>query len=168
VRDKVKIAPAGGTQPGILAAMTQGGIAGGILSPPVSDQAAKQGFVLLVDGVQLGIPMNTAGITVSRAYLKDHQDVVKSYLKGYQQGWSFIANPANQAEVIKVLVKYTQSDAATVEPGYQAALKVWQATKVPTLNAEAITNLLNLSDDPNVRAVKPADIVDNSILQSVQ
>jgi NitT/TauT family transport system substrate-binding protein len=168
MQGKVKIAPAGGTQPSIFAAMTQGGVAAGILSPPVSDKAAKAGFVELVNGVELGIPMNTAGIVVTRAYLKDHLDVVKSYLKGYQQGWSFIANPANQAEVIKVLAKYTQSDAATVEPGYQAALKVWQASKTPTVNAEAITNLLNLSDDPNVRAVKPADIVDNSILQSVQ
>ncbi|MFI5270118.1 MAG: ABC transporter substrate-binding protein, partial [Chloroflexota bacterium] len=166
MQGKVKIAPAGGTQPSIFAAMSQGGVAGGILSPPVSVQAAKAGCAMLVDGVQLGIPMNTAGITVTRAYLKDHADVVKSYLKGYQQGWSFIANPANQAEVIKVLAKYTKADPATVEPGYQAALKVWQATKTPTINPEAVTNLLALSDDPKVREVKPADIVDNSLLQS--
>lgn len=168
VRDKVKIAPAGGTQPSIFAAMTQGGVAAGILSPPVSDRAAKAGFVSLTDGVSLGIPMNTAGITVTRAYLKDHLDVVKRYLKAYQQGWTFVGDPANQAEVIKVLVKYTKSEAAEVEPGYQAALKVWHATKTPTINPEAVTNLLKLSDDPKIRDVKPSDIIDNSILQSVQ
>jgi ABC-type nitrate/sulfonate/bicarbonate transport system substrate-binding protein len=167
VRDKVKIAPAGGTQPSIFAAMSKGGIAGGILSPPVSDQAAKAGYVSLTDGVSLGIPLNTAGITVSRAYMKDHLDTVKRYLNGYQQGWTFVGNPANQAEVIKLLVKYTKSDAETVTPGYQAALKVWQGTKTPTINPEAVTNLLKLSDDPAIQAVNAADIIDNSLLQSI-
>jgi NitT/TauT family transport system substrate-binding protein len=168
VLDRVKIAPAGGTQPSILAAMTQGGIAGGILSPPVSDQAAKEGFISLTDGVSLGIPMNTAGLVLPRAYINDHLDVVKRYLKSYQQGWTFIGNPANQAEVIKVLAKWTKSDAATVGPGYQAALKIWSTTKTPTVNPQAITNLLNLNDDPAIRAVKAESLIDNSLLQSVQ
>jgi NitT/TauT family transport system substrate-binding protein len=168
MRDKVKIAPAGGTQPSILAAMSQGGIAAGILSPPVSDQAAKQGFSNLVDGVQLGIPMNTAGIVVPRSWLSDHMDLVKRYLKAYQQGWTYIGNPANQATVVKDLAKWTQSDAATVEPGYQAALKVWSGTKVPTVNPEGITNLLRLNDDPAIRAVKAETLVDNSVLHSIQ
>ncbi|HVA24299.1 MAG TPA: ABC transporter substrate-binding protein [Chloroflexota bacterium] len=165
---KVKIAPAGGTQPSIFAAMTQGGIAAGILSPPVSEKAAQAGFTYLTDGVTLGVPMNTAGVVVTRAYLSAHADIVKRYLKSYQQGWSFVGNPANQAEAVKVLAKYTKSDAATIEPGYKAALKVWQGTKTPTVNPAAITNLLNLSNDPKVRATKPNDIIDNSILQSVQ
>ena len=62
----------------------------------------------------------------------------------------------------------SEADAATVEPGYRAALKLWQGSKAPTLNPEAITNLLNLSDDPKVREVKPAAIIDNSLLESVQ
>ncbi len=168
MQNKVKIAPAGGTQPSILAAMTQGGVAGGILSPPVTDQAAKSGYLELVNGVQLGIPMNTAGVVVTRAYLKDHTDVVKRYVKGYQQAWTYLANSANEAEVIAMLAKRTQSDPATVEPGYRFTLKVWQASKIPAVNPEAITNLLNLSDDPKVRAVKPADIIDNTLLDSVQ
>jgi len=165
---KVKIAPAGGTQPGILAAMTQGGVAAGTLSPPVSDEAAKAGFVQLVDGVQLGIPMNTSGVVVTRAYLNDHLDMVKRYLKGYQQAWSFSANTANEAEVVKVLVKYTKSTPETIQSGYQGMLKIWQASKVPAVNPEAIVNLLKLSDDPKIQAVKPGDIIDNSLLQSIQ
>ncbi|HZT81598.1 MAG TPA: ABC transporter substrate-binding protein [Gemmataceae bacterium] len=165
---KVSIAPAGGTQPSIFAAMTQGGIAGGILSPPVSDQAAKAGYVELVNGITLGIPMNTAGVVTTRAFIKDRQDAVKRYLKAYQQAWTYIANPANEAEMLKLLARRTQSDEATVEPGYRQALKVWQMSKTPTVNPEAISNLLSLSDDPKVRAVKPADIVDSSLLESVQ
>ncbi len=165
---KVSIAPAGGTQPSIFAAMTQGDIAGGILSPPVSDQAAKAGYVELVNGITLGIPMNTAGVVTTRAFIKDRQDAVKRYLKAYQQAWTYIANPANEAEMLKLLARRTQSDEATVEPGYRQALKVWQMSKTPTVNPEAISNLLSLSDDPKVRAVKPADIVDSSLLESVQ
>jgi NitT/TauT family transport system substrate-binding protein len=165
---KVKIAPAGGTQPGILAAMTQGGVAGGILSPPTTEEAAKQGFVELVNGVTLGVPMNTSGVVVTRPYLKDHLDVVKRFLKAYQQSWTFSGDPANQTEVIKVLAKYTKSDPATVEISYRVIQKLWQGNKMPSVNPEAVTNLLNLSDDPKIRATKPSDVIDNSILESVQ
>ncbi|HLY64189.1 MAG TPA: ABC transporter substrate-binding protein [Chloroflexota bacterium] len=168
VLDKVKIAPAGGTQPSIFAAMSQGGIAAGILSPPVSDQAAKAGFVSLVDGVELGVPMNTSGVIVTRAYIQDHQDIVKRYLKAYQQGWTFLGDPANKTAAINVLAKYTKSDPATVEPGYEAALKVWKGSKTPAVHPEAVTNLVKLSDDPVVRATNPSDVIDNSLLQSIQ
>jgi NitT/TauT family transport system substrate-binding protein len=165
---KVKITPAGGTQAAILAAMQQGGIAGGILTSPTSEQAAKAGFKELVDGVTMGVPANTNSLNVTRAYLQSNRDTVLRFLRGYQEAWTFIANPANESAVVKVLAKYTQSDEATIRPGYMRGLKVWQSQKVPTENPEAVSNLLKLSDNPKARDVNPNDFIDNSLLQSIQ
>ena len=108
--DSVQILPAGGTVPAILAAMGQGNIAGGVLSPPTTSRAADAGYTELVNGAKLGVPMNHSGIAVRRGYLKDHPDEVKNFLSAYQEAWMYAASPANKAEVVAVLVKYTQSD----------------------------------------------------------
>jgi len=165
---KVKITSAGTTQPAILAAVTNGAIAAGTFAPPFDQQALKAGLVELVNGVSLAIPMNTADIAATRAYTQDHKDVVLRFLKGYQQAWSYNADPANEAAVIKVLAKYTQTDEATVRSGYQQMLKVWQGQKIPAMNPEALGNILKLSDSPKAKTANPADFIDSSLLQSIQ
>jgi NitT/TauT family transport system substrate-binding protein len=165
---KVKITPAGGTQASILAAMTQGGIAGGILTSPTSEQAAKAGFTELVDGVTMGVPANTNSLGVTRAYLQSNRDTVLNFLRGYQDAWTFISNPANENAVVKVIAKYTKSDEAAVKPGYERGLKYWQTLKSPTENPEAVSNLLKLSDNPKAANANPNDFIDNSLLQSIQ
>src|SRR5947209_3937242 len=79
---KVNITPAGGTIPAILAAMSKG-LAAGMISPPVNVEAERQGFVELVNGFKLGEPLNTAGYTVTRSYLKDNGETVRKFLKAY-------------------------------------------------------------------------------------
>src|SRR5207244_13541504 len=64
--DKVKIIPAGGTIPAIMAALDQGTIAGGVLSPPTTARAEEAGYAELVNGAKLGVPMNHSGVAVSR------------------------------------------------------------------------------------------------------
>jgi NitT/TauT family transport system substrate-binding protein len=165
---KVKITPAGGTQPAILAAVTNGAIAAGTFAPPFDQQATKAGLVELVNGITLGVPMNTAGIATTRAYIRDHKDVVVNFLKGYQQAWAFNADPANKAAVVKVLAKYTQTDEAAVQGGYDLMLKVWQGSKTPMMNPEALSNILRLSDNPKAKTANPSDFIDNSLLQAAQ
>lgn len=165
VQDKVKIVPSGSTMPGILAAMTKG-LAAGILSPPITAEAEKQGYVELVNGYKLGEPLNTSGFTVTRPYLKDNGDTVRRFLRSYAQAWEYTANPANKPEVIKVLMKYTQSDAEISAIGYDAVLPVWQGKKVPNVDPQGIANILSLSSDPKAKDAKPSDSIDNSLIQA--
>ena len=166
--DKVKIAPAGGSGPSVLAAITSGQLAGGIIFPPVTEEAQKAGLVELVNGVKLGVPMNTSGTVVTRTYMASNPDVVKRFLKAYQVGWTYDADGANKASVVQVLAKWTKSDAPTAEVGYQAMLPVWQSTRIPTVSAEAIQNVLKFSADTAARTADPSRFIDNSVLQSVQ
>jgi hypothetical protein len=165
--DKVKILPAGGTVPAILAAMDQGNIAGGILSPPTTSRADDAGYAELVNGARLGVPMNHSGIAVSRGYLKDHMDDVKNFLAAYQEAWTFAADPANKSDVVAVLEQYTQSDERLADISYQAMVPIWTGNKTPRVNPQAVSNLLQVSGVPEAATATPDQFFDDSLIDSV-
>ncbi|MFI5266833.1 MAG: hypothetical protein ACHQ7M_05580, partial [Chloroflexota bacterium] len=63
-----------------------------------------------MNGIRLGLPLTYTSLAVTRSYLKDHRDVVVRLLQGYQEGWTFSADPANQAAVVRSLEKWTKTD----------------------------------------------------------
>lgn len=164
--DSVKLAPTG-TVPAIIAAMGQGLIAGGILSPPTTAKASKQGYLELINGVTLGEPMTHAGILIGRSYLKDHRDVARRILMGYMDAWRYVATPANKAQVVKSVAKYTKSEAAQAEAAYQAMLPVWQKKPIPTVDPAGIAAVLKLSDEAKARSAKPEEFIDNSLINQI-
>src|SRR5579883_1903938 len=166
VLDKVKITPAGGTSTTILAALKQGVIAGAILAQPTG-AASRAGYVELVNGVKLGVPFAQGDIIVTRAYAKEHPDVVKSYLRAYVQAWRFASDPANKAAMVKIFQKYTSQDAAVSEEGYAAQLPVWQLTRTPAVNAEAFGNTLTFGSSDKIKGVDPKQFFDNSYIEEV-
>jgi ABC-type nitrate/sulfonate/bicarbonate transport system substrate-binding protein len=163
---KIRIAGSGGTIPGVLAALTQGSIAGGILSPPTTQQAAQAGFRELINGVTLGVPMNHSGIAITRDYARGHADEVNRFLRAYRQAWTFSADPANRATVVQAIGKYSKSDEPLAQIGYEAVAPVWQGTAVPRVNPEAVANLLALSENPQVQAMRPEQIIDNALIDA--
>ena len=82
-----------------------------ILSPPTTSKAVVAGYTELVRGSKLGVPINHSGIAITRSYLKDHADVVKSFLVAYLEAWTISADPANESDVVAVL-----REAATANP----------------------------------------------------
>ncbi|HLY63927.1 MAG TPA: ABC transporter substrate-binding protein [Chloroflexota bacterium] len=166
--DKVKIAAVGGTIATELAALTQGVAAAVIVSPDAGVQAAKAGFIPIVDGVKLGVPLNFSVIAVTTTYLKDHPDTVKAVLRAYQQAWTYLGDPANKSAALDLLAKNTQGQPDAVEVGYTAWVQIWSEQKVPTINPQGIDNTLKFADDPKARAAKGEQFIDNSILQSIQ
>jgi NitT/TauT family transport system substrate-binding protein len=165
--DKVKIIPAGGTVPAILAALDQGTIAGGILSPPTTSRAEEAGFTELVNGARLGVPMNHSAIAVTRGYLKDHPSEVKNFLAAYQEAWTFTADPASKPDVVAVLAQYTQSDERLAEISYQAMVPIWTGTRIPRVNPQAVANLLQVSGVPEAETARPEQFFDDSIIDSL-
>jgi len=165
---KVKIAGAGGTSAGVLATLTKGLVAGAIINPENSTTARDAGFVQLVDGVKLGEPMNYDVIGLMRPYLKDHPDVVRSFLRAYQQGWTFLGDPSHKAQAIAIAQKYTKSDDRLAEISYEAMLPVWSGKKVPDIDPRGLTSILDLSTEPGAKDAKPEQFIDNSIIQGIQ
>jgi ABC-type nitrate/sulfonate/bicarbonate transport system substrate-binding protein len=166
--DKVKIAPAGGTTATVYAALTQGVVQAAIMGSDQAARAAKEGFVELVDGLKLGVPMNFSLVAVKRSYAKDNPEIVKSFLRAHQDSWNYVADPANKSAIIPVITRYIQATPEIAEAGYTPWLTVWQSKKVPTIDPQGITNTLRFSDDPKARSAKPEEFVDDSFLKSIQ
>jgi ABC-type nitrate/sulfonate/bicarbonate transport system substrate-binding protein len=167
MEDKVKIIGAGGSSPAILAALNQGQIAGAILIPPVTRQAAQQGYVELINGVKLGVPYTQGSLTITRSFAKDRADIAHKLLTGYVQAWQYLSNPDNKAAVLKVFEQYTKTNEADSDSAYEFMLPLWQTQKVPYMTDEAIKNVLQFISDPKAKSADPKQFYDNSILQDV-
>jgi len=127
----------------------------------------EAGFVELGNGVKLGIPSSQGATTVTRAYLKDHANEVKSFLRSYLYGWRYSADPANHDELIKYYQQYTKTDAKLSEAAYQYMVPLWNKYKVPDVSAEAISNALSFSTNPQLRTAAPNQVSDNSLLDEI-
>ncbi len=163
---KVDIINSGGTLAGIMAAMTAGVAAGGILSPPTTAKAEAAGFRELVNGVRLGIPMVALVMAVRRPYVAQNRDTVLRVLKAFVDGWAYVRNPANAEAAENAIVHYTRVAPEDAAVSYKAFLPVWQA-RVPRVDARGLQNNLRFSASPLVRKMTPASIIDDSLLQEL-
>ena len=163
---EVKRQPAG-TIGGILATVEKGYAAAGIVSPPTTVKAAKDGLPELANGPQLGVPMTHSAVTVTRNYLKSNPQMVKAFLQGYLDGWNFTLDPANQDAVVQTLAKWTKSDEATARASYEYVLPAFQHDKVPAVNLDGLQTVLDLVDNPKAKNAKPSDFIDNSLIEAL-
>jgi ABC-type nitrate/sulfonate/bicarbonate transport system substrate-binding protein len=165
--DKVEILSTGGTLAGVLAAMQAGIAAGGILSPPTTAKAEAAGFVELVNGLRLGVPMTQASIAVRKSYLAGHRDIVLRFMRAYLAAWAFIRNPAHEAAAEEAIAHYTRSTPDEAAVAYKALVSVWQGVTLPRVNPTGVTNVLRFSANTRVREVDPLTLIDDSVLDAL-
>jgi ABC-type nitrate/sulfonate/bicarbonate transport system substrate-binding protein len=163
---KVDIISSGGTLAGVMAAVTSGVAAGGILSPPTTAKAEAAGLKELVNGVRLGVPMAALVMSVRRSYLEKNRDTVMRALKAYVDAWGYVRNPASEAAAESAIVHYTKVSPEDAAVAYRAFLPVWQA-KVPRVDGRGVQNVLRFSANPQVRKMLPASLIDDSLLQEL-
>ncbi len=164
---KVEIITAGGTLAGIMATMSAGIAAGGILSPPTTAQAEAAGFKELVNGVRLGIPMTQTALTVRKSYLAQNRETVLRLLKAYVAAWAYIRNPANEAGTESAIAHYTKATPEQSAVAYKAFFPVWQ-DKVPRVDPKGVRNAIRFSASRQVRLMTPAPLIDDSLLQELE
>ena len=160
---KVDIVSAGGTLSGIMAAMTAGLAAGGILSPPTTAKAEAAGFKELVNGVKLGLPLVQTALAVRRSYIAQHRETVLRILTAYLDAWTFVRDPANAAAVEDVISHYTKAPAEDAAVAYRAFFPAWQE-RVPRVDPRGVLNNLRFSANAQVRKMVPASLLDDSLL----
>lgn len=163
---KVEIITSGGTLSGIVAAMSAGIAAGGILSPPTTTQAEAAGFAELVNAARLGVPMTQSALTIRRAYRAQHRETALRLLRAYVAGWAYVRNPANKAGTEAAIAHYTRATPDQAAVSYKAFFPVWQA-KVPRVDPRGVANVLRFSASRQVRTLTPAALIDDSLLQEL-
>lgn len=160
---KVDIVSAGGTLSGIMAALTAGLAAGGILSPPTTAKAEAAGFKELVNGVKLGLPMVQAALAVRKSYIAQNRETVLRILKAYVDAWAFVREPSNRAAVEATVAHYAKAPPEDAAVAYAAFFPVWRE-RVPRVDSRGVRNNLRFSANPEVQKMVPASLLDDSLL----
>ena len=101
---------AGGNLSNRYAALTRGAVDAAVLTAPFNLIARQNGLTVL--GGLYDIPAVFAGVVTNTNWVSSHSDAVDRVLKALIRGFRYAANPANKAEVVKML-----ADLGKVDPG---------------------------------------------------
>ncbi len=163
IRD-VAILQLGGI-PEILAGLKAGAVKGGAMSPPTNVRARREGYRELVNTAEIGFFPHDAIVT-TRAFLREHEDVVRAYIQAYAEGVH--RYKADKAFAVGALKKYTKvTDPELLEQTHGISAPLLEGAPLH-LDPRGIQAVLDFLDNPKAKAAKPEDFMDLRILREVE
>jgi NitT/TauT family transport system substrate-binding protein len=156
-----------GTQPARVQALAAGAIDATLISPPLDLAAKKQGYNILVNIADLGIPYPQTVIETTDRFIKENPQTVKHFLKGFLEGVRYAATHKDDTK--KVITKYLMTgDVEVVEATYQSYLQVTDYSGYP--NLDGIRNAIDevAQRVPAARNKKPEEFVNTRFLKELE
>ena len=157
----------GGPDAERLGAMVAGKIDASFFNLSTAPIARKMGFTDLLQIADLGVEVQGNGLATSRAYIKTNRETVKSALKGYIEGISFIY--ANKQAAQRVFAKYMRTnDPEVLEASYQNYVKT--IPRKPVFTLKGIQFILDMiaPQMPQAKTAKPEQFIDPGLLQELE
>ena len=157
----------GGTQPTRLQALSAGSLDATLVSPPLDLTAQKQGFNILINLADLGIPYPQLIIETNDRFNRENPRLVKNFLKGFFEGVRYVA--AHKDETKKVITKYLKtSDPEILEATYRSFMQVTDYSGVP--NMEGIGNAIEevAQRVPAAKNRKPEEFVNLRFVKELE
>ena len=157
----------GGTQPSRLQALAAGAIDGTLVSPPLDLTAKKQGYPILVNIAELGIPYPQLVIETTHQFNRENPHAVKSFLKGFIEGVHYVAT--HKEETKRIITKYLKTaDPEILEATYQSFMQVTDYSGNP--NIEGLRNAIDevAQGVPAARSKKPEHFNDTRFLRELE
>lgn len=155
-----------GTQPNRMQALSAGAIDATLVSPPLDLAAKKQGYQIIVNIAELGIPYPQQVIDTTDRFTRDYPHTVKSFLKAFIEGVRYTAT--HKDETKKLITKYLKtSDPELLEATYLSYLQVTDQSGYP--NMEGMRNALDevAFRLPAAKSKKPEDFVNTRFLREL-
>ncbi len=153
-----------GNQSNRLAAIETGRADAAIVTPPMTLQARKMGFSLLMDGSKLNIPYSSLMFVVRKSYLAKDRDDLRNFIKAMIEGIHYYK--ANREFSLKVLSKYMKvSDRDVLEENfreYDFPLKPYPAKEYYELPIQEVGK-----KDPKVLKENPDRFADSSLIKEL-
>lgn len=156
-----------GTQPARYQALLAGNIEATIISPPLDLQAKKDGFNILVNIAELGIPYPQQAIETTDRVIRDNPQMVKAFLKGFIEGVVYAAKNKNVTK--HTIMKYLKtSDPEILEATYQSYIQVTDYSGFP--NLEGVRNAMDEvgARVATVKNKRPEDFVNMRFLKELE
>ncbi len=155
-----------GGQRELVAGMLQGVVAAGDISPPTSLEARNAGLHELLNIAELKLPFVQNAVGTSRAYLRDHPEVVRRFLRAYVEGIKVAKAEPDAA--MAAIGKYTKTDdPAVLREVYDTYVNVWE--RVPRLTVEALQGQLDALalTTPEAKTAQPEQLLDMTLLDEL-
>jgi ABC-type nitrate/sulfonate/bicarbonate transport system substrate-binding protein len=153
-----------GNQSNRIAAIETGRADAAIVTPPITLQARKMGFPLLIDSSKLGIPYSSLMFVARKSYLAKNREDVRNVLKAIIEGIHYYK--ANKEFSLKVIAKYMHvSDREVLEENfreYDFPLKPYPAKEYFALPMQEVGR-----KDPRVLKENVERFVDASLIKEL-
>ena len=154
-----------GNQSNRIAAIETGRADAAILTPPMTLQARKMGFPLLIDSSKLDIPYSSLFMVVRKSSLSKSRDDMRNFLKALIEGVHYYT--ANKEFSLKVLAKYMKvSDREVLEENfreYDFPLKPYPAKEYFALPIQEVGR-----KDPRVLKESAERFADGSLIKELE
>jgi ABC-type nitrate/sulfonate/bicarbonate transport system substrate-binding protein len=157
----------GGTQPSRLQALAAGAIDGTLVSPPLDLTAKKQGYPILVNIADLGIPYPQLVVETTDRFNRENPQAVKSFLKGFIEAVYYVAT--HKEETKKIITKYLKTaDREILEATYLSFIQVTDYSGYP--NMEGVRNAIDevAQRVPAAKTKKPEEFIDTRFLKELE
>lgn len=157
-----------GGLPQTLAALQAKSIDAGLLTPPVTQQAASLGFSLLADLGQLGFQYCTNGIGTTRSYYQNNQDLMQNLTKAIVEGVHRFKTDQSFGEA--VIQHWTQvDDPAVLTASWQPFATEYLQDHLYVTDGAIQTVLGEIAEtDPSAQSAAPSQFYDNTILNNLE
>ena len=153
-----------GNQSNRIAAIETGRADAAIVTPPITLQAKKMGFPLLIDSSKLGIPYSSLFFTARKSYIAQHREDMKNVLKAIIEGVHYFK--AHKDFSFKVIAKNMHlSDPEVVEETfreYEFPLKPYPAKEYYALPIQEVGR-----KDPRILKENPDRFADTSLIKEL-
>ncbi len=156
-----------GTQSSRVQALSAGAIDATLISPPLDLAAKKQGYQILVNIAELGIPYPQQVIETTDRFAQENPQTVKNFLKGFIEGVRYAATQKDETK--KIITKYLKiADPEILEATYQSYLQVTDQSAYP--NMEGMRNAIEevALRVPGAKSKKPEDFVNTRFLKELE
>lgn len=165
VRDGIQI-NAIGNQSVLVQALENGSVDLAIIDPFLSRRLKQKGLKVMIEFARVNIPFISTAVVTTASHLRDHEDQVERFLRGFLEAQAFISKPENKTAVLKtVAAKMKIRDPAAAEEGYQDMLIGIERKPYPSVDALRNIQKLMAQLNPKVGSVKVDEIVEPRLIR---
>ena len=158
-----------GDQSVMAQALTQNIIDGAYLGYTFGAQLERQGYRVLADLANLGIPYQGLGVMARRGLLDRSPEIAERALRALVESVAYINKPENKASVMRTLAKDLRlSKVEDAETGYNQMRTLYDKKIYP--NVDGLKNVVRLlaGSSEQLRKLKVESIIDTRVVRKLE
>lgn len=149
----------------VFNSVSVGNAAAGIMSAPTSLKAKAAGLKPIVNVTELKIPFLFTGVLSSPKVIREKNDALSRFLRGYVEALSVIRK--DKETTVRAMGKFLKTnDREVLDSVYDDYKNVFP--QVPLITSAEVKAVLDVVKSPKAKQMKPEDFFDNSLVEKIQ